>query len=523
MISRNSVVKNSFWFGLETIVDAFVSLALSIAAARVIGPVRLGYFIYTMFLVNLAGRLGAFGPGAAARKFLAEYLGREDRATARTVFFIMLRWHVQLGFLFAAAGWVLIFTLEDPLHRLVSSILVVSLLAAIINIVASQTNMAAENFARNVPASLISLAVYAATVILTLTLGWGVTGLAIAVMLRRTIEMLMRLVPAVQWARQLPVAPAPPQLTRQLLAFSGQGLAIAGLLLIVWDRSELVFLRHFCKIQEVTFYSVAFSVTEMLIMLPNVFGAAVTSKFMAIFGRPAGDVRPLVSSSCRYLAILIFPMYVGLAALSDPFIRVFYGHSYVPAIPVMALSLVLVMPKAFYWLPSSALQAADRQGLMFRWMLGVAALNVTLDALLIPRFGAIGAALANGIAQPVAVIALCFVAERVCGFKLPWAAMGGTLCTSLAMGAVVYFAGHYLPPAVTLFAGPVLGALVYVLLLRLSNAFNEEDLVFARQFEERIPVRLRGACMTLLEWITGASRFTPASSLVASEANARNS
>ncbi len=53
MIIRKSIFRNSLWFGLESILDSVVSLALSIAVARVIGPVQLGYFIYLSFMVNL--------------------------------------------------------------------------------------------------------------------------------------------------------------------------------------------------------------------------------------------------------------------------------------------------------------------------------------------------------------------------------------------------------------------------------------------------------------------------------------
>jgi len=273
----------------------------------------------------------------------------------------------------------------------------------------------------------------------------------------------------------------------------------------------------------VTFYSVAFSMTETLFLLPNVIGSAVSARLMADYARPQSSIGDLASSSCRYMALLFFPMYLGLASLSDTFIRVFYGASYVPAIPVMVISLVMVVPKAFYWLPAAVLQAADRQGTMFRWMLAIAALNVGLDAALIPRFGAIGAAVANGIAQPVAVIALSITAERICKFKLPWASMGGTFCTAGAMGAVVYGTSRLLPPPVAMVTGPVLGLAVYVLLLRITNALTESDLRFFREYESRIPMRLRGVCMMLLEWITGGSRSAAGVNLVASEANARNS
>ena len=521
---RKSIFRNSFWFGLESIIDSAVNLAISAVVARVIGPVGLGAFIFLMFLINQGGRLGGFGPGAATRKYLAEYLGRGDQGMARNVFFMMLRWHVELGLAFAAIGWLLTFAVGDPAQYVVSSILVASMIASVINTVPSQANMAAENFARNVPASLVSIALYVAVVVLALTLGWGVPGLAVAVLLRRTVEMLMRLVPAVAWARQMPIAPVPPQMARKLIAFSGQSLGIALLLMVVWDRSELLFLKHFCAIQEVTYYSVAFSVTEALLLLPNVIGAAVTARLMADHGRFQGRIGPLASSSIRYIALLVVPMYIGLAALSDAVVRVVYGPAYLPAIPVLAIALLLAVPKAFYWFPSAALQAADRQGIMFRCLLVVAVLNAGLDLILIPRFGALGAALGNGVAQSAAVVVLMVTAGRVCGVQLPWRSLGKTLSIAGVMGAVVYLGVQSLPPAAALVCGPILGALVYLALLRLTNAFTPEDLAIVGQFESRIPLALRGVCGTLLKWVAGspgAACIAPVE-LVASKAEAGN-
>src|ERR1700757_1614238 len=46
---RSTVMRNSFWFGLEMVLDVLLGTALSIAVARVIGPSRLGQFVYFTF------------------------------------------------------------------------------------------------------------------------------------------------------------------------------------------------------------------------------------------------------------------------------------------------------------------------------------------------------------------------------------------------------------------------------------------------------------------------------------------
>lgn len=502
MTRARSIAGNSFWYGLESVIDSAAALVVSVVVARAIGPQRLGYYIYMMFLVNLAVRLGGSGPGAAVRKYLSEAIGRGDLGLARHVFFTMLRWHAALGLLFTAAGWLLVLVWGEPNQKLVASLLVASVFATFVNTVPSQANMAAEDFSRNVPASMLSLLAYVTIVALSLTLGWGVAGLAAAVLVRRTLEMLLRLVSAVHWVREFPRQTIAPHLAARMMSFSGKSLAVTLLLMIVWDRSELVLLKRFSAIQEVTFFSVAFSVTEALLLLPNVIGAAVSARLMVEYGRTSNHLQSLSSSSLRFLALLVFPMFAGLAALSAPVTRLFYGPAYLPAIPVLFVALLLAVPKAFYWFPSAMLQAFDRQGTMFGCLLVVAAGNITLDLALIPRFGALGAAIGNGVSQAAAVLVLLLAIRRRCGIRVPWTALLKNVVVAGAMGAAVFASVKPLPPAAAVVAGPLLGAVLYLVLVRLSGLLSAEDAAAAAEMGARIPERLRVPFLTLLDWLS---------------------
>ncbi len=77
-----------------------------------------------------------------------------------------------------------------------------------------------------------------------------------------------------------------------MFLFSGQSLILLMLGLIVWDRSEMVFLKHFCAdIRQVAFYSVAFNMTERLLVFSQVFGTATGATMMVQYGRDSSRVR----------------------------------------------------------------------------------------------------------------------------------------------------------------------------------------------------------------------------------------
>jgi hypothetical protein len=56
-----------------------------------------------------------------------------------------------------------------------------------------------------------------------------------------------------------------------------------------------------------------------------------------------------------------------------------------------------------------------------------------------------------------------------------------------------------------LVCGPVIGILVYVVLLRLTKSLAAGDLIMLGKFESRIPLRLRRPCREILKWIAGGT------------------
>ena len=59
--------------------------------ARIIGPQKLGYFNYVMWLANMSGIVGSVGVPMTTRKYMAEYLGRGEPGVARAVFFATMQ------------------------------------------------------------------------------------------------------------------------------------------------------------------------------------------------------------------------------------------------------------------------------------------------------------------------------------------------------------------------------------------------------------------------------------------------
>ena len=117
---------------------------------------------------------------------------------------------------------------------------------------------------------------------------------------------------------------------------------------------------------------------------------------MVQYGRDSTRVRGLAETSARYLALISFPVHLGLAGNSCSPRLVTYGSKYAGAVPALVVAACLGISKAFFLPVQAVLSSWERQDLIIRWGFVSAAVNLTLDFMLIPKYGAIGAALANG-------------------------------------------------------------------------------------------------------------------------------
>jgi O-antigen/teichoic acid export membrane protein len=135
-------------------------------------------------------------------------------------------------------------------------------------------------------------------------------------------------------------------------------------------------------------------------------------------------------------------------------------------------------------------------------------LNISLDLALIPHYGAVGAAVGNGVSQSAAVLALLWVTERNCEVRLPWAALVKNLVVAFLMGGVVYLAVKPLPPVGAVAAGPVLGAAIYLVLVRTFGLVSSDDAAAFAAIGSKLPHSLQQYFLTILNWLANPEAHT---------------
>jgi len=487
--SPKKIAGNTLWYALDASAATIVMLGASVPVARAMGPNILGHYVYLLFLTNTAQRLANCGISATCRKYMAEYLGRGDFGIACELFRVTFRYQAAIAAIITIAG-LCITSFAEPGYRLVAVLIVVSMWPAMVSNIPAEANVAAENLRANLPGSTAYLLTYSGLVTLTLTRHWGLIGLASATLVSRMAEAAVRIAGARMRLRGC-LAPLPDELRRRMLNFSRQNLILLALGLIVWDRSEVLFLKQFANVKQVAFYSLAFSIASQLLMAPRALSNSIGMAMLAQYGRDPMRLGALLRNATRYVALLTIPLFLGVAAVARPLIQCTYGAGYLAVVPILSIMCICSIPRAFQTHVENLLQATEKQGFMVRWLLVTAAVNLSLDAALIPRYGAVGAALANGLAQTIGVAGLFHKAGGTEALGSQARFLGAIALSGVMMLGGVLTISQTLAAWPALFAGVGAGTVIFFLGLRVTRSLEAEDYQRLQQWTRSLPRTLR--------------------------------
>ncbi len=504
-MSTRTILRNTAWFALENVLSFGASLISSFLIARALGPIRMGYVVYVLWVVNICSSLGGIGIPATTRKYMAEFLGGDQPAAAHQVYRLTLLAQICTATL-ATIG-ALFWVLRDvqPEYRTASIVLVLSIWPSMVNSISAFANVASEDLSANLPASAASTLTFLVITLLTVTLHWGVMGVAISMLTMRSVDFGVRIVPTFLRIRRWrdDGQTFPPDLRRRMQSFALQSLFGMLLTLVVWDRSEVLLLKHFSSdIRQIAFYSVAFSLAERLLVLPSVLASGTGASMFVQYGRDRTRLPALTAASARYLGLTSIPLHIIATSLAGAALLTMYGQKYAGAVTVAMAAPLLCSAKAFLSPVQTMFETLERQSYFIAATLAASVIDVAVAIALIPKYGALGAAIGSGVAQMICVGALWFMAIRRFNVHLPWNFFGKVAVISTLASAIGYLCVIRTPPLVGLILGGVLSTVTFLVLAGVTRIFEEEDLVRFKVLAESCPAALAVPVNLTYSWLS---------------------
>jgi len=230
-------------------------------------------------------------------------------------------------------------------------------------------------------------------------------------------------------------------------------------------------------------YGVAYKLAFAFQFLPMAFAAAVYPAMSEYYVKDREKLASIFSTSFRYLALLVLPLAFGIASIAGPILMLVMGEQFLPAtVPLQILMGSLVFG-FLYWPAGSLLNACDRQGKNTLAMGATVAVNALLNMVLIPKYGAVGAAVAALVGNfTLWIVATMQVADLVVvRLRETFAAIGKGFFSAALMGAVL----SLLSPEVHVVLLMPLGVVIYTVALTLSGGISRGELADLRDIALR--------------------------------------
>jgi O-antigen/teichoic acid export membrane protein len=198
-------------------------------------------------------------------------------------------------------------------------------------------------------------------------------------------------------------------------------LLLASLAVVLYMRVDQIMLRELVDERELGVYSAAWSLSTLWYFVP----LAIYSSSAPAFSRLKMQSEKAYLDALGQLFTLMWGLSlavsIAMAFSAGILIDLLYGTAYRDAAPVLALHVFSNIPVALGVAQSLWITNERRpQFALYRTMFGLL-INVGLNLLLIPRYGAMGAAMATLVAQfSAAVLFNAFGARRVLALQFVW-------------------------------------------------------------------------------------------------------
>jgi O-antigen/teichoic acid export membrane protein len=200
------------------------------------------------------------------------------------------------------------------------------------------------------------------------------------------------------------------KLARKMLSL-GMVYALSLFIVNINYKIDVVLLERLSTAAEIGQYNTGVVITELIWQLPAALGVVVFSR-SANVGKSSADRREFTQKIAKLLRVTLAISIVAaifLAAIAPILIPLLYGDAFQPSVRVLQLLIPGVVILTIFKVLNMDLAGKGRPEVSLTIFVPAAILNIGLNWLWIPTYGANGAAMASTISYSISAIAFMFV------------------------------------------------------------------------------------------------------------------
>jgi O-antigen/teichoic acid export membrane protein len=438
-LSGAAVVRGGLWRMVSRTVPQLQLLALSVVAARYLGPDGMGRQSFIAFVGLSFVLVATAGLPVSLSRFTGELLGAGRGGSALTLYALTRRVELAAAALTVVALVAIAALGGDPAGAWLLAGIGSAL--AVLQTVPAALLGGAARWRDATIAGVVTGVVSVPATIAVLAAGGGITGFfaveagVIAANLAWTTALARRLV-----RRFPPPEPVPAEVRARFSAFVWAATALALVQFVVWRRSELFVLDRVSDDAQIALYSIAFAAVAGLARVVDAITSVTMPAVATLLG--AGEWDRIRGGFWRALRILAFltPPVAALALATGPaLVRLVYGEAFAGAGDVLLILLAPLVLLPLLTTAGALLFALGRLRFVLAVGLAATVLNLGLALVLIPAYDAVGAAISNAVSQTAAgVPALVLAARLLAPVDVAWGRVGRSLLLAALAGLAAY-------------------------------------------------------------------------------------
>ncbi len=371
---------------LSTVIARGLLFLWQLVLARFLGEAGYGIYGAIASFIAIGAAFTNFGTGAIVVREVARQPQRAGDYLGTT---LLLRSGMAL------LAWLLLniaapFAGFDPNFRNLLALASISLLVDALGNLCYEQMLAQERMRSTSLVTVLHMLLLLAAAALALAGGYGLPGLYVATILAGLARAAML------WALVLRGGLRPEPIRRDLLRsllIDSLPLAITSLLSLVWLHADkLMTIRLLGEAQNGWLTAAFVIVTGMIELL----GTTVLTSLFPMMSRASGPALHSIVSRLAWFTLLASLPLTLLLSLFAPEITVpLFGETFLPAAGVLRILVWFGMLRLVADVFIQALITSNRQRRMLVVRVAGLSLNIALNALLLPRLGVNGAALAS--------------------------------------------------------------------------------------------------------------------------------
>lgn len=271
---------------------------------------------------------------------------------------------------------------------------------------------------------------------------------------------------------------------RELLGFNGLSVILIFLTASLYNV-DIILLRSLTGSVQTGYYKASLIVAEFLWFAPKAAQTVLLHSTSELWSKnEISSVEEIATRTTRYTLALTLLMAIGIGALANSFVPLYFGEGFTATVT----PLLLLLPGSLSFAVARPIFAIGQGKGELRPLIfatGVASLlNLVLNLLLIPQYGLHGAAVATSAGYGSMLVLHVLAAQRI-GFN-PISDLRGAriIVTGILSTPAIVGLAIFLPPVSALLIVPPVGFSIYVFLSTKLGVIDSKEL---NEVKQRIP------------------------------------